>query len=243
MSCNTFFRLADTKQEPCGVVLDSDKYLSDKNMNRVLELFPIVSFIMPFWKDSNIQLDTVFECLNRIDEVRRIMELAEEKQKTHINIRYVNMDEEIEVVSIKGLKEILDYFEKYKKYISEDLNDNDMGVFKECLWEFVRRREAPDNESRLCSIPIYETVICAADVKNDIKSYKHTKICGLEINETRSLNKYDGNWYYSLGPRDIFNDYMRSAKKYWSGKISDNPRIEYQFSGKYSLKEFRFDNI
>ncbi len=237
MSVNTFFRLADTRHEPCWIVLDSDKEMSNKNINRIQELNPIFSFILPFWKDANIQLDTVFECLKKTDQVKKIIEFAEEKQKTHINIRYVNMDEEIEVVSIKGLKEILDYFEKYKNFISEDLNDNDMDIFKECFWEFVRKHETPNNESRLFSMPIYETIMCASDVKKVIKLNNKTKICGLEITETRSLKKYDGNWYYSLTPRDIYNDYMRSAKQYWSGKMSDNQKIEYQFSGKYILKE------
>ena len=59
----------------------------------------------------------------------------------------------------------------------------------------------------------------------------------METVTTRSLDRYDLRWLTDVRPTCVFEEFFDAVKSYWNGEMTESPKIEYLFSGKYMLKE------
>lgn len=232
-----YFRIPDVKKEPAGVTLDSDNTSLYPRFNRILEIIPVFNIILPFWSSTRLQLDTVFACLRKSNDVFQLIKGAENNDKTHINPRYINIDEEISIVAIKDMRELLDAYLHYQKETNLLLTDRDMSVIKDYMFEFVRKTDFPEKYSRLHSLMIYDNLGVAVQLAKEYDANARTRLCEMKIVEKHMLDRYDAGWYTSLSPTDVYADYVFAAKSYWAGEMSANCKMESLFSGKYILKE------
>lgn len=234
---NVFFRIPDVKSERLGGTLDTDMAEPHVNVTRLLDIMPVFNTIMPFWKETHLQLDTVFMSLQQLPTLIQSIDIAEKRDKTHINARNINASEEISIVSIRELKELLESYEKYQKFKNLVLNTYDLHLIMECFLEYVRKMEFPDKGSRLGALMMYENLGVAVQFNKMYNPDNNAKLCEVTIEEERSLDRYDASWLQQLTPVNIYTDYYNAIKSYWSGKISENRKLEWLFCGKYSLKE------
>ena len=237
MSESFYFRIPDTGTEPIGLFLDTDNAGCYLPMTRMLEIIPFFNIMLPVWKETHLQFDTVFYCLKKMHLVEQIILKTQRKDKTYINARLINPEEEIPIISIKMLKEM---YEMYLKYINETqitLKSSDLSFAKEYFFEFVRKNEFIDKRGRLDSLFIYENLGLAQHLNKVYYPKNEVELCKVRVEERRSLDRYDANWFHSLDTSHVYTDYHHAARSYWSGVVSGYGMIEYLFSGKYILMQ------
>lgn len=229
-------RIADKEKEPFDTVIDSDAVCFSPMILRILKMIPVFNVIYGFWYNDNVQLDTVFKSLKNCDILLSKLQDAENQGKKHINASVVNHNEELGVIPIEPLKEMLVFYKKYRDEAGIVLKDNDLTYIKEYFYEFVRRNDFSEKNGRFNSAFFYENLGVAAMTSKNF-GRKSSKFCEVEIVEQKSLDRYDQSWLTDLKPTCIFKECHDAVMSYWKGEMTDHPKIEYLFSGKYVLKE------
>lgn len=233
-----FLRVADSEKEPLNTILDSEKLSFPQPMCRVLEMMPVFNIIYGFWSENNVQFDTVLESLQHCDELLLKLQNMENQGKKHIIASLVNSNEELGVLPIEPLKEMLDLYQRFRDKSGIVLKDNDLTFIKEYFYEFVRRSYFPEKNSRLNSVFFYENLEVASMTAKEL-GHKFTDFCMVEIVETRSFDRYDQRWLTDIRTNCVFVECLEAVKNYWKGEMTDYPKIECLFDGKYVLKELR----
>ena len=236
MSKTMLFRLADPEKEPTNTLIDSDNTCILADSTRILDVIPVFNIILPFWTDSNVQLDTVFACIKNYDAILKKVEEAENKGKKYISSSLVNRNEELSIISLQPLKDMLVFYQKYHDVSKIEMKESDMPFLYEYMIEFVRRNDYSEKQGRFNSVFFYENLEVAV-FSNKRLHKKSGSLCEVEIEETRNIEKYDGRWISDIRETCIFSEFLNASKSYWEGKMTDNPQIEYLFSGKYILKD------
>jgi|GEM_PF-3564257 len=237
MSKNTFFRLADADNEPLNTLIDSDDVCFPSSMLRIIELVPAFNMMIPFWKECNIQLDTVFECFKNFPFLLDEMQDAENQCRKFVSTNFINPGEEISLISLRSLKNTVDLYRKYFCLTNILLKNNDLPIIKECFIEFVRRNLYYDRMSRFNSVFLFDNQRDVEVCRGLVNKNHNETVCKVELKEMRRLEKYDGNWLSDVSNDVKYFEFLNAAKFYWSGKTTRNPEIEYHFSGKYVLRE------
>ena len=237
MSDRVFFRIPDAESEPPGQLIDSADISCPFKMRRLLELIPVFNMMLPFWRDSRMQLDTMLKCMQNIGFTWQIIDDFEKKGRLHANARYINADEEISLIPIKPLKEMLAIFGRYQNATQINIWPDDYKYIREYLFEFVRKSRFHDKNGRFNSVFLYENLGVAVQIDKEYKAGVSSTLCQVRTVEVRSLDRYDVQWLTALTPGHICNDYFRGADNYWSGRQSASPKAEILFSGKYVLQK------
>ena len=232
-------RIADSKKEPVGTVIDSDDVCHSKTMDGILKMIPVFNIIYSFWSENNVQFDTVFESLKQCDSLLTKLQEHEDQEKKYINTCIINFDEELRVIPLAPLKEMLVLYKKYRETAGINLVDNDMEYIKEYFYEFVRRNHFFEKNSRLNSVVFYENLEVASTALRNNDYHKTGRLYQVDFVETRSIDRYDGQWLSDIKPTFIFKECLDAIKNYWSGSMTSNPKAEYLFSGKYLLRELK----
>lgn len=229
-------RIADSEKEHIRSVIDSDDVCFLPAMSRVFKMIPVFNIIYPFWSENNVQLDTVFESLKNCDTLLPKLQNLENQRKTHVISGLVNINEEAGVIAIEPLKEMLVLYKKYRDKAEIELKDTDMTFVQEYFHEFVRRMCYPEKTGRFSAVAFYEN-LGVADEANKNYGRKFGGFCEVETVTTRSLDRYDLRWLTDVRPTCVFEEFFDAVKSYWKGEMTESPKIEYLFSGKYMLKE------
>ena len=231
-------RVADSEKEPLRSVIDSDEVCFLPARSRIFKMIPVFNIIYPFWSDNNVQLDTVFESLKNCDALLPKLQSLENQGKKHIISGLVNINEEIGAIEIEPLKEMLILYKKYRDEAEIELKDSDLTYIKEYFCEFVRRMHFSEKTSRFNAVTFYEN-LGVADAMSKNNGRKFGGFCEVEIVETRTLDRYDLRWLTDVRPTCVFKEFFDAVNSYWKGEMTDNPKIEWLFSGKYLLKEMK----
>lgn len=229
-------RIADSEKEPFNTVIDSDDVCFPPTMFRIIKMIPVFNIIYPYWSENNVQLDTVFESLKKCDALLPKLQDIENQGKKHVNSALVNHNEDVSLIPLKPLKETLEFYKKYHDKAEIVLKDCDLTCIKEYFYEFVRRNCYPDKNGRFNTVFFYENLGVAAMSMND-KVRPSCRFCEVEIVETRSMDYYDQRWLTDLRPTCIFKECFDAVKSYWGGDMTEDPKAEILFSGKYVLKD------
>lgn len=230
--------IADKENEPFDTILDSDVVCFPPTMFRILKMIPVFNIIYGFWSRNNIQLDTVFESLKKCDTLLPMLQVIEDKGDKYIYSSYVNFNEEMNVIPASPLKEMLDFYKKYRDEVEIVLKDSDLTCIKEYFYEFVRRNCFKEKNSRFNSVFFYEN-LSVASMANSDSGRKFGKFAEVEIIETRSMDRCDLRWLTDLKPTCLFAECQEAITNYWKGEMTSHPKIEILFSGKYVLKELK----
>lgn len=232
-----FVRVVDRDKEPLNTPIDSDDVCFPPKMSRILKMIPVFNIIYGFWSENNIQLDTVFESLKNCDVILDHIHNVENQGKKYINSCVVNNNEELSVMPVIPLKETLVLYKKYRDEAEIVLCESDLWCIKEYFCEFVRKSCYAEKQGRLGSVFLYENLgVAAMAGKNDVRN-KYGTLCEVKIVEKRVLDRHDGRWLSDIRTTCLFKECFEAIKNYWEGKMTDNPKVEYLFSGKYTLKE------
>ena len=229
-------RVADIEKEPLNAIIDSDSVCFPPTMFRILKMIPVFNIIYGFWSQNGVQLDTIFESLKNCDVLLLKLQDIENQGKKHVYANLVNHNEELSVLPIEPLKDMLFLYKRYRDEAEIVLKDSDLMCIKEYFYEFVRRNCFSEKNGRLITVYFYENLGVAA-VSNKNSERKSGKFCEIEIVEQRSLDRYDQSWLTDIKPTCIFKECEESVKNYWKGEMTEHPKIEYLFSGKYFLRE------
>ena len=231
-------RIADSEKEPFNTIIDSDDVCFPPTMFRILKMVPVFNIIYGFWSQNGVQLDTVFESLKNCDTLLQKLQDAENQEKKHVNSYIVNHNEELQVLPIEPLKDMLLFYKKYRDEAEIVLKDSDLTCIKEYFYEFVRRNNFNDKNGRWNSVYFYENLGVASMAFKD-SGRKFGKFCEVEIVEQRSLDRYDQRWLTDIKTTCIFKECHNAVTNYWRGVMTEHPKVEYLFSGKYILKELK----
>lgn len=230
-------RIADIEKEPYNSVIDSDDVCFPTSVRRIVKMIPVFNIIYPFWSVDNVQLDTIFESLKNCNTLLPKLEMIENQGEKYVNASIVNINEELSVLPLQPLKEMLDFYKRYREQSGITLSDSDMELVKEYFCEFVRRTEYSEKSGRLGSIFFYENLMVADMARKALGQRNHGRFCEAEIVETRHLDRYDQRWLTDIRTTCIFKDCQDAIRSYWEGKMTEHPKVEIVFSGKYILNE------
>ena len=233
-----FLRIPDCEKEPLNTIIDSDSVCFSPMMSRVVKMIPVFNMMYGFWSQNGVQLDTVFESLKNCDAILLKLQDAENQGKMHIYASLVNHNEELGVIPIEPLKDMLTLYKKYRDEVKLVLKDSDLTCIKEYFCEFVRRNCFTEKSGRFNSVFFYEN-LGVASMSAKASGRKFSQFCEVEIVEQRSLGRYDQSWLTDIKPTCIFNECQDSVMSYWKGEMTEHPKVECLFSGKYVLKELK----
>lgn len=231
-------RIADGEKEPFDTIIDSADVCFHATMYRILKMIPVFNIIYPFWSEHKVQLDTVFKSLKNCDTLLQQLQEIENQGGRHISSCSVNYDEELAVLPACPMKEMLEFYKKYRDEAEIELKNSDLACIKEYFCEFVRRTYYLDKNSRFNAVFFYENLDVAA-AANIASRQKTCKFAEVEIVETISLDRYDQRWLTDIKNTCICKECEDAIKNYWQGLMTDHPKVEYLFSGKYILKELK----
>ena len=235
MSKTALFRYADVKKEPINIRIDSCDTCLLRRFPRIFDLIPVFNIMTPFWTKSNIQLDTVFLCLQNFRKLLDKIQVIENQGKNYISSSFVNSNEEMTVISLQPLKEMLLLFQKYNDLTKFELHDNDFILLIEYMVDFVRKSQYSDKIGRLNAVFFHENLEVAVMAEKRVNGEFSGKFCRVEMLETEQMDRYDSRWLTDIKPSCIQSEFMAAVKHYWEGEMTQRPKIEYLFSGKYLL--------
>lgn len=232
-------RISDGEKEPINAIIDSDDVCCTPSTFRILKMIPVFNIIYDFWSNNNVQLDTIFAGLQNCDALLRMFQNLENQSITHIDTNFVNYNEQLAVLPVRPLKAMLMLFKNYRDEAGFTLKSSDLTYIKEYYFEAVRRDCYPEKNGRLNTVILYDNLKDAEMACHNVSRCKTTKYCEVEIVETRSLDSYDSQWLADIRSNCIIKEAFNAAKNYWDGKMTQNPKTEILFSGKYILKELK----
>ena len=235
MSKTTLFRYADIKKEPINTPIDSSETCLLRRFMRILDLIPVFNIMIPFWTKSNIQLDTVFLSLKNFKTLLEKIQVVEKQGKNYISSSLININEELAVVPLQLLKEMLVLFRKYNELTKVELQETDLVLLIEYMAEFVRKSNYPDKIGRLNAVFFHENLEVAVLADKRVNGEFAGKFCRVEMLKTENLERYDSRWLTDVRPSCIQSEFQTAVKNYWEGVMTQRPKIEYLFSGKYLL--------
>lgn len=231
-------RIADREKEPLNHVIDSDEVCFPPTMFRILKMIPVFNIIYGFWSENNVQLDTVFGSLKNCDALLLKLQYLENQGKKHIIANLVNHNEELGVIPVEPLKDMLNLYKRYRDEAEIVLKDSDLTCIREYFYEFVRRKHFPEKNGRFNTVFFYEN-LGVAEIATKDSGRQSGRFCEVEIVETRSLGRYDLRWLTDIRTTCIYKEFLDAVQNYWKGEMTEHPKVECLFSGKYVLKELK----
>lgn len=231
-----YLHIADGEKEPINAIIDSDDACFTPMIFRIVKMIPVFNIISVFWAENNVQLDTVFEGLKNCDALLERLQCVDKQSVKYFNANMVNHNEELALLPLDAFKEMLSMFKRYRDEAGFTIKDSDLICIKELFYESVRRECFPEKNGRLGTVFFYENLM-VAEMAYHQKGKKDGRFCEVEIVETRSLDRYDSRWLTDLRASCIFKECLDAVKNYWKGEMTEHPKMEILFSGKYILKD------
>ena len=229
-------RVADKDKEPLNTLIDSDDVCFPADLNRIIKIIPVFNIIYNFWLENNVQLDTVFESLKQCDRLLEKLQSIENKGERYFSSLIININEGLSMLPVIPTKEMLVLFKKYRDEVRLTIHNDDILYIREYFYEFVRKSHYTDKQGRIGSVFFYENLGVAAMNYKAANNRNSKAFCEAEIVETRSMERHDERWLSDVGMNCIYSECLEATNNYWEGKMTQNPQVEYLFSGKYILK-------
>ena len=229
-----YYRLVDLAGEPEGVIIDTETAKTPPRMLKTVELSPLFDILLQFWTESDVQIDTASNSLIYLQNYITEVQYLEKHGRTNIPSHLINPNEKMPTIPLNTLKNTILSYCGYCDQSGASLQTEDLPYIWEYLWEVIRKSFFPDKTSRFSSIFLFSDIAAAKAFQADTCSMKET-ICSVDLLETFDIQAYDMNWLNMVPTDCTFKEMLEFANNYWSGNLTENPTMEYLFSGKYRL--------
>lgn len=229
-----YYRLVDLAGEPEDVIIDTEIAKTPPRMLKTVELSPLFDFFLQFWTESGVQIDTASNSLIYLQNYISEVQYFEKHGRTDIPSYLVNPNEKMPTIPLNTLKNAILSYCSYCDQSGVSLHTEDLPYVWEYLWEVIRKSFFQDKTSRFSSIFLFSDLAVAKTFQTDTCSMKET-ICSVDLLETFDIQAYDMNWLNMVPTDCTFKEMLEFANNYWLGNLTDNPTMEYLFSGKYKL--------
>ena len=235
------YRVIELQSERIDVEVDTNRRELSARIKLTQFYSPIYDLVVPFWKETGVQIGTAVYLLSHIEKYIGAVEADRQAQELDFSLKRFFADEQIE--SIK-LSKLYQYMSNYLTALN-NLHRPPTSEWEQYIWEYLWERE---RKASFANEPSRLTCLFAFDNLQDIQIYtqernaeptikNETQICIVEMKEIYALKKYDSRWLDNLPcERATYNMYLMASRNYWSGKKSKKPLMEYVFHGKYILK-------
>ncbi len=230
------YRVINPIEERIGEEVDAVSRPLSPRINKTLELSPVFNLIIEFWMEEEVQLATAVQAIVLLPSYFERLNIALDQQKEFFELRYINSKESKPLVETEKVKNLA------IRYLQCGVNMNmEEGCYIwEYLWELVRQAEFPNSISRYNCLFAFEH---KGDAEKYLKermgenqSYTIDKICCVDIKYSEKQGVYDMRWLDEIEIFAKYDEYIKSARNYWLGKMTKNPLKEVLFQGTYCLR-------
>ena len=238
MSEKQLYRVINPIEERIGEEVDAISRPLSPRINKTLELSPVFNLITEFWEATGCQLLTAVKALSEPETY--IPKLQETLAKRETLFPASNINEKDSIMF--GTMEVVAYWQKYQS-LQVYLSPFDVLHIWEYLWELVRQAKYQNCISRYNCLFAFENKRDAEKyLKERIKenpSYAIDKICRVDIKFAEKQEIYDMRWLDEIEIFAKYNEYIKVADNYWSGKMTNRPLKEVLFQGTYCLQDIK----
>ena len=236
MSEKQLYRVINPIEERIGEEVDAASRPLSPRIYKTVELRPVFDLILDFWRKEGVQLATAVQAIVLLPSYFERLNIALEQNNEFFELRYVNSKESKPLVETERIRNLA------IRYLQCGVKMNmDEGCYIwEYLWELVRQAKYPNCISRCNCLFAFESKGDAEKyLKERIKenpSHAIDKICHVEITHIKKQEVYDMRWLDEIEIFAKYDEYIKAADNYWSGKMTKNPLKEVLFQGTYCLR-------
>ena len=235
MSEKQLYRVINPIEERIGEEVDAASRPLSPRINKTFELSPVFNLITEFWEATGCQLLTAVKALSEPKTYIPKLQEALAGRETLFPASNIN-DKDIIMF---GTMEIVTYWQKYQS-LQIYLSPFDVLHIWEYLWEVVRQAKYSNCISRYNCLFAFGN---KGDAKKYLKerirenpSYAIDKICRVDIKFAEKQEVYDMRWLDEIEIFAKYNEYIKVADNYWSGKMTNHPLKEVLFQGVYAIR-------
>lgn len=230
-----YFRLVNTNYEPVNTVIDTDVANASERMRISLSLAPIFNIILQFWVNEKVQLKTACYAVTHLDLYLSIVQDIERNGGKTIPTSIINAHEKIQDIGLLAIKNVIFPYTDHYTNTGESINDDDLQYIWEYILEVYRSNYTPSNQSRFSCIFMFDSQLNMNDFMTSYHLSDGLTECECTLVETRKIEFHDMRWIDNIPLDCTFEEFCKFAQSYWNGDLTENPTIEYLFSGKYKL--------
>lgn len=236
MSEKQLYRVINPIEERIGEEVDAISRPLSPRIYKTLELRPVFDLILDFWRKEGVQLATAVQAIVLLPSYFERLNIALEQNNEFFELRYVNSKESKPLIETEKIRNLaIQYLQCGVK-----MNMDEGCYIWEYLWEVVRQAKYPNCISRYNCLFAFESKGDAEKyLKERIKenpSHAIDKMCHVEITHIKKQEVYDMRWLDEIEIFAKYEEYIKAADNYWSGKMTKNPLKEVLFQGTYCLR-------
>ena len=229
------YRVINPIEERIEEEVDAASRPLSPRIYKTLELSPVFNLITEFWDATGCQLFTAVKALSEPETY--IPKLQETLAKRETIFPASNINEKDNIMF--GTMEMVAYWQKYQS-LQIYLSRFDVLHIWEYLWELVRQAKYSNCISRYnCLFAFGSKGDAEKYLKERIRenpSYAIDKICRVDIKYAEKQEVYDMRWLDEIEIFAKYNEYIKVADNYWSGKLTNRPLKEVLLQGVYCLR-------
>jgi len=237
MSEKQLYRVINPIEERIGEEVDAISRPLSPRIYKTLELRPVFNLIVDFWREEELQLATAVQAIVLLPSYFERLNMALAQHKEFFELRYINSKETKPFVETEKVRNLaVQYLQCGIK-----MNMEEGCYIWEYLWEVVRQAKYPSSISRYNCLFAFENQRDAEKYLreriNENPSHAIDKICRVDIKYSERQEVYDMRWLDEIEIFAQYNEYVKAADNYWSGKMTKNPLKEVLFQGIYCIRE------